>query len=459
MRLKISVPRSRIAAGLTAAALALGACRSFLESDKSVADPNNPTNAATNQLLVGAAANLMSLEESDIAMIICQWVQQCAGVGGRFVETQANYVGINGGSFNVAFSTLYTGGGLIQLREIQSRADKASDKLTKGIAEVMEAMVIGFGADIWGDIPYREAAGDVSAPKYDPQMQIYDDLQSLLDRAITDLGGGGSGPGVADLFYGGDKTKWTELANTMKARLYLHTVEKLGAAQYTKAIAAAQKGISSAANDFKDPHTDATTERNMWAQFQLSSFGQDLVAGKPLVDIMLAQGDPRLPEYFGKNPAGGYGGYDQAAADTPPDQISSIAGSERANNGSFAIPIVTYDENQLILAEASFATSGAAAAAPFLNRVRARYGKPAIAAPTLQDIMYEKYIALFQNPEYWNDYKRTCLPALRPAAGKSAIPGRFYTPESETQTNSNAPDDSGQNLFVMRNANDPNACK
>jgi hypothetical protein len=199
----------------------------------------------------------------------------------------------------------------------------------------------------------------------------------------------------------------------------------------------------------------------MWAQFQLSSFGQDLVAGKPLVDIMKAQNDPRLAEYFGLNPAGGYGGYDQGNANTPPDEISPIAGSGRANDGTFAIPIVTYDENQLILAEASLMQPGgsAAAAAPFLNRVRANHSKPAIAAPTLQDIMYEKYITTFQNPEAWNDYKRTCLPSLKPALNKSAVPGRFYYGSTETQTNSNAPDDSGLNLFVMRNANDPTACR
>jgi hypothetical protein len=453
--------RLRTSATLAATALLLGGCSSFLESDKSIADPNNPTNASTNQLLVGSAANLMGLEESDVAMLICRWVQQCAGVGGRFVEQQAQYVGVNSTTFNTAFASVYSGGGLLQLRDIQSRADKANDKLTKGIAEVMEAMMVGFAADVWGDIPYREAAADNATPKYDPQMQIYDDLQAVLDKAIGDLAGGGAGPGAADLFYGGDKTKWTELANTMKARLYLHTVEKTGAAQYTKALAAAQKGISAAANDFKDPHTDATTERNMWAQFQLSSFGQDLVAGKPLVDIMLAQKDPRLPEYFGTAPNGGYGGYDQAAADTPADQVSPIKGSERANNGSFAIPIVTYDENQLIMAEASLMQPGgtAAAAAPFLNRVRAAHGKAPISAPTLQDIMYEKYITTFENPEAWNDYKRTCLPALRPANGRSAVPGRLWTPDSEVQTNPNAPDDSGANLFVMRNANDPNACK
>jgi hypothetical protein len=199
----------------------------------------------------------------------------------------------------------------------------------------------------------------------------------------------------------------------------------------------------------------------MWAQFQLSSFGADLVAGKPLVDIMLAQKDPRLAEYFGKNALGGYGGVLQSVGLTSAnaDSISPIAGSGRANDGTMSIPIVTYDENQLILAEANFVTSGPAAAAPFLNRVRSRYGKAPIATPTLQDIMYEKYITTFENPEAWNDYKRTCLPALKAAAGKSAIPARFYYPQAETQTNKNAPDDSGQNLFSMRNANDPNACR
>ena len=463
-----------LTAGLTAGALALAGCNDFLSADKSVADPNNPTIASRNQLLVGAGANLMALEESAMAMIICQWMQQCAGNGGRFVEEQANYTGITEASFNTTFESLYSGGGLIQLRQIQRISDEQNDKVSKGIAEVMEAMVIGYGADIWGDIPYREASSDTStAPHFDPQMQVYDDLQATLDRAITDLAGGGAGPGPYDIFFQGDATKWTQLAYTVKARFYLHTVEKLGADQYTKALAAAQKGISAPANDFNDPHTSATSERNMWAQFQLSSFGNDLVAGKPLVDLMKAQGDSaRLVEYFGKNPAGkkshdndpawkfldGYGGYDQATGTTLPDSISPVRGSGRTDNAQFAQPIVTYDENQLIIAEATFSLQGPAAAAPFLNAVRARYGKAAIAAPTLADIMAEKYIALFQNPEYWNDYRRTCYPALRPAAGKASIPARFYNPQSETQTNPNAPNDSELNLFTMRNANDPNGC-
>ena len=66
---------------------------------------------------------------------------------------------------------------------------------------------------------------------------------------------------------------------------------------------------------------------------------------------------------------------------------------------------------------------------------------------------------LFQNPEVWNDYKRTCLPVLKPALGRSRIPGRIYYGITEEQTNSNTPPSSSQNLFTFRNANDPNGCQ
>ena len=75
--------------------------------------------------------------------------------------------------------------------------------------------------------------------------------------------------------------------------------------------------------------------------------------------------------------------------------ISQIVGSGRTNDPTFRQPIITYDETQLIIAEAAFQTNDKATATTSLNAVRARYGKPAIASPTLNDIMTEKYIALY----------------------------------------------------------------
>ena len=93
--------------------------------------------------------------------------------------------------------------------------------------------------------------------------------------------------------------------------------------------------------------------------------------------------------------------------------------------------------------------------------MRTRAGKPTIAAATLTlaDIMNEKYITLFENPEVWNDYKRTCLPALKAARGRSRIPGRLFYGLTEEQTNSNTPSTAAQNLFTVRNPNDPNGCQ
>jgi len=434
----------------------IGGCSSFLDSEKAVADPNNPTAATTNQLFVASLANIFGQQEGPVAMNVCEWMQQCAGVGGRFVDTQGTY-NISSDTFDGSFQSIYTGGGLNQIRTIEANTDASGDKLYHGIAEVVEAMDILWGTDIWGDMPYSDAVGANPTPKFDTQATIYASLLTLLDKAIADIGAGGTGPGAYDLVYGGNGAKWIETAHTLKARIYLHQEEKLGASQYTSALAEARKGISTAANDWDTKHSSATSERNLWAQFQLTSFGADLVAGAPLVRLMIAQNDPRLSQYFAKNSHGGFGGYDVSTQATPADSVSSVVGSGRTNNVTFSQPIITFDETQLIIAEAAFQTNDKASATTAFNAVRTRNGKSTIASPTLADIMNEKYITLFQNVETWNDFKRTCIPALKPAKNKLAIPGRLLYGTTETQTNPvNTPTEPP--LATGRNANDPNAC-
>jgi hypothetical protein len=442
------------AAGFGLVAVTSG-CSNFLDAPKAVADPNAPTAASVNQLLAGIEANVFGEQEGPVAMLICEWMQQCAGTAGRFVEVQGTYT-ITNNSFDGSFSSIYTAGGLLAIKDAEARADQLPDKQYKGVLEVLEAMDILFGVDNWGSIPYREAVTSTT-PNFDPQLQVYDDLLKLLDQAITDLNGSGNGPGAYDLVYGGDKVKWIQAAHTLKARTHLHLAEVRGATEYASARTEAQSGISAPANDWKTVHSEATSERNMWLQFQLTSFGQDLVAGAALVQMMKAQSDPRLPDYFGTNSAGGYGGYDVATQLTVGGDPSPIANSNR-NVPTFAQPIITYDENQLIIAEAAFRAGDIANAAIALNNVRSRYGKSVIAAPTLANIMTEKYIALFQNIEYWNDYKRTCLPTLTPALGRSVVPGRIPYGVTEVQTNPNTPPDPGPTLNTGRNANDPVSC-
>jgi hypothetical protein len=90
----------------------------------------------------------------------------------------------------------------------------------------------------------------------------------------------------------------------------------------------------------------------------------------------------------------------------------------------------------------------------------------------MQSIMTEKYVALFQNIEVWNDYKRTCIPALQPFSNPSfgnQIPGRLYYGSAEENTNPNTPTAaaqlqhggdvvSGAGIIGFRNPNDPDPC-
>jgi hypothetical protein len=330
--------------------------------------------------------------------------------------------------------------------------------------------VIGTAADLWGDIPYRNAStGAVGTPTFDPQLQVYDDVEAKLDQAITDLAGAGPGPGTNDFVYSGDVAKWTAAAHTLKARYYLHQVEARGNSEYQNAITAATNGIATHDGDFKTFHTSATFERNVWFQFQVNSgFGDDLAAGATLVNIMNAQNDPRRSQYFSLTPNGNYGGVD-VNGNAGPNGISELKGTR--STASFAQPIITSDENSLILAEANFKLHGAAAAQPFLDQERSSNNLSIIPA-TLASIMTEKYIALFQNIEIWSDYKRTCLPALvpfdEPTFG-SEIPGRFFYGSGEEATNPNSPSASeqlqhggdvvsGAGINGFRNPNDPNPC-
>src|SRR4029079_4343661 len=114
-----------------------------------------------------------------------------------------------------------------------------------------------------------------------------------------------------------------------------------------------------------------------------------------------------------------------------------------------------------IIAEAAFQTGDKATAATAFNAERTHVGKSTMssAALTLNRVMSETYSTWFENPEVWSDYKRTCLPALKPARGRSRIPGRLFYGSTEEQTNPNPPASADQNLFSFRNANAPAGCQ
>jgi hypothetical protein len=425
-------------------------CSNWLSDPEATTNPNRPTISTPDQLLVATETAQTQQYTSDLARTVCVWMQQCAGTDRQYRQLGLYQYGED--AYNGPFGGIYTGGGLIDIRAIQARADSTKDEVYGGIARVLEAMTVGIGTDIWGDIPYSEAVSNAVTPKLDPQEQVYAAIQAKLDTAVTMLTAKtGAGPGGADLFYGGDATKWLRLAHTLKARYYLHVAERQGTPAYQSALTEAQKGLQKG-DDMHSYQSEDPNEQNSWYQFIVIQRSGYMSPGAFLVNALQSRNDPRLAQYFEPNSQGQYVG-------AAPGQQGSASISEfdpDRTGPAFRQPIVTAAENNLIIAEAAFKLGQTSLALSALNAERADAGLSSVGSTTLADIMTEKYIALFQNPEVWNDWKRTCIPALTPAQGTTGgIPERLLYAQAERNTNPNVPLPSDQ---PARNWNDPNGC-
>jgi hypothetical protein len=345
---------------------------------------------------------------------------------------------------------LYGPGGLGDVRVLQTSVNALHDSLFLGIAQVQEAMLMGFNTEAFGDVVYSHAL-DGANPPLDPQLAVYDSLQVLLSRAIVNMAATGptnAGPGNADLVYGGDAAKWIALAHTLKARYYMHTAEVRGTAAYTSAKAEAALGIADTADDYRAVYSGNPGERNPWGILVVGLSARPLFTPNPsFVDRLRNRSDTvRLRLYFTMNGAG-----------TAATGLSSL----RSNVG-FDQPIVTRAENLLIGAEAAFRTGDLFGAHDNLDSARALYKlspEPLIMVGNtlLSEILTEEYINDFQlGLEGWKLYRRTCFPNLpnRSTGGATPMPVRFYYYAAERQTNTSIPE-PGIDPNGTRNAVDP----
>jgi hypothetical protein len=472
MNAKRITPIRRVLAVAALAATA-GGCN-FV--DATTSNPNAVPNAAMDQLFTAIQVNSYLLSEGQISRISSMWMQQMAGTDRQF--SSLDLYDLNEDDADDEFNTIYTGGGLIDLRRAQQLARDAEREAYLGILQIHEAYLIGMAASIWGDIPYMEAVDPaIAEPALDAQEEIYAAMQALLDEAISNLGGGGAGPGGNDFNFGGDAARWTRVANTLKARFYMHWVEASSAEATTacggdclqKAMAAAQAGIVTAAGDWRAQHGAASTENNLWYQFLRDRSGY-ISAGHHLLNLLQTRNDPRLELYYstGSGPNDGvFVGSPPGAPGGDPGTTASSLSDDGFGNPAFDQPMVSCAENAFILAEAAYLLNNTGLAQSALQDgvacQEAAFGIDIPNVPTLTgaalltEILTQKYAAMFLNIEAYNDYKRTCQPALvsNSQVDVSDMPGRLFYGQQERQTNSNMPEPDQQ---PVRNANDPQGC-
>lgn len=428
-------------------------------------NPNVVPDATLNQLLVAAQVLSYFWNEADNSRFPSVWMQQMDGTDRQF-SAYSTYIFTND-VFDDPWGTVYTGGGLVDIRRSKVAAVASGNRVLAGIFQVHEAWFGGTMANHYGDIPWSQSTNpEITEPEFDNQLFVFEQIQTLLDEAIGNLtSGAGSGPAQGvDFNFDGDGAAWAAVAHSLKARYYMATAE-VDAASYGRALAEARQGIQSNSGSWTAKHTTASTEHNIWNQFNRERTAY-ISAGAFLVDLLKERDDPRLEIYFTPGTSGEYEG-SPPGEDDPDDpavdgsQLNSALGSPGATN--YPLPIITCSETRFIEAEAAFQTGDEAGARSALTAgIACQEDLWAVDIPDpgslsgqalLAKIMDEKYIAQFLNPDTWSDYKRTCLP---PLVGwrNNAIPARFLYPNDEVLTNTNTPPDPPNG----RNANDPQGC-
>ena len=441
--------------------LILMACsKDFLEGPDVMTDPNRATNVSADQLFNAIQAKAFFMQEGNLSRLSNIWMQTLAGTD-RQMGDISEYIYTDNETGD-EMDDIYTDGGLVDIRELQKKTEEAGNRVYLGIAKIYEVLVMSTAASLYGDLPYSEAISDIATPKLDSQESIYNALQVLIDEAILDLQSGQLGDLLSnspqnDVNFGGDAEKWLGAAYTLKARLYMHWAE-VYPSYYQLAMEAAQQGITSNMDNLQSIHSAELNEE--WGYYTFYNQRDSYIrAGKHLIDLLKSRQDPRIALYFDQDADGEYTG---AIPGERNPSVSNLSEAEFLNPSHYQ-DLVSWEENQLIIAECAYQLGDEGSAIARLNETRrgieARWGFEPFSLgeaegisgeDLLAEVMNEKFIALFLNIEIYN------VPVLVPYGGGDPlikIPRRYYYSPDERNANPNIPTTSQQPL---RNDNDPN---
>ena len=407
-------------------------------------DPNAATGAPANLLLTGGEIGVIQVATGDFARVGGLFSRQFTGSDRQYSTIFAGNV--TGEDFDNTWIAAYQDG-LAQLRLAEAAYEEAGNRLGTGITKLHQAYLFGTLADLFGDIPFTEALSLEGSPNpaFDGQASVYAGVQSILDDALGDLNGTTSSTQPGDIF-GLTRAQYIEVAHSLKARFYLHTAE------YGQAAAEAQQGISAPANNLEAqfPGVDGQSTNLFFTFTELERAGY-LTANNSYAAQLL---DQRRDSDADSTALDRYDFYFSGPVAT------AVLNTDRAFNRNSSFPIVSYEETQLILAEATLLSGGSAdEARAALNRVRASNAAQfpgddldELSAADfdsnnalLREILTEKYLTLIGNIEAFTDVRRTDNFIGVPPGTTQGIPERFLYPQIELNANSNAPTQS--NLF------------
>jgi hypothetical protein len=445
-------------------------------------NPNNPTDAPAGAVFTNAvSATVGRFLGSGYSLAHTELVSQ--HLAQVQYPDEDRYQRLDANSTAGHFNNPYTSE-LIDFRKVVEKGRALDRPGIYAPALIMQTWTFGYMTDTFGDIPYTTAlggdAGGSLTPEYDSQQEIYNSFFATLDTAAADLETDDpSGLGGADQIFDGDLEAWQRFANSLHARFALRIVN----ADPPKADAELRKAFTAPGGVFRSNADNAELHwpgdgvtDNSWANTFKTR--DDHRLSKTLMNIMLADNDPRIPIYAQPTVADPtkYAGMPNGLRHDEAQAFFNIA----SRPGAFLYPgataygffggsgasapsfVMTYAEVAFIQAEAAERSLGGLApgqAAGFYeNAIRAsmdQWGvadqgaidaylaRPNVAykggTEGLKQIAVQKWIALFTNGgQAWAEWRRTCQPATiapGPAAVVNFVPRRFHYSTTEISVN------------------------
>ena len=443
-------------------------------------DPDNIIDSDASNMFQGVLLANQFFQTSSCARDAMIWLNQANGEDRQYVALN-NWNNVTASEFDDNWNTAYVNC-ITQAKITEAKAENEANPNLKGAAQVIEAHCIGTVTSLWGDVPYSEIdiTGKNLTPKYDAQADIYASIQKLLDDAIVNLSEttGKGIPATKDIYYAGDAEKWIKLAYSLKAKFYLHVSD------YANAKTNASLGIDNSADDFKAKFGQSYGQ-NFNPFYSFLVYDRDsYMSGDGYAASLL---DPSNALYRGNTKT------DESARFefTYHSGLYYFSNYElnfqcdfdwgEGLNGKFggdsAMPMVTYGEMLLIIAEADARTSFSTGLTSY-NAYRALlntgysigvdnsgYGVGTFAYSAydaadfaaggmennsgtalsqqnalIREIFEEKYIYLMGSYESFTDYRRSNNAAqIQLKTGKAGTPQRFLYPQVEINANPNTP--------------------
>jgi hypothetical protein len=427
----------------------LNSCQNEIETFNN--NPNSPTALSSPKtLLTGAEVGTINNSVGNLTRTFSQFTQHTNG--NQFQSLDITNYTLTELDNEGDWSNIYQAG----INANQILKYETVDPYYAGMARIILALNMGYATDAWGDIPFSEAFEGINgiiAPKYDKQQDVIAKIQSYLDIAIIDLSKSPSSnfilPGSEDIFYSGDVSKWKKLAYGIKARYAMRLTQRDGSTVAAQnALNYLQHSFTSNADNLVATF-DGGNNQSSWYAFN-NQRGGYMGMGKFFIDLLNTTSDPRLSYYASTD---GNGNYSGASPELPDSAgVTSQFGTYFAGNASTPLNIFNYSEIKFIESEAQFRLGNTTAAqtalqsavsASLINVIgtdNIAFATNASSTVTLENIITQKYVALFTTSEPYNDFRRTGYPVLTANQNSESlkIPLRLITTKSERTLNNNA---------------------